>query len=159
METTPTVDTVIDFFDAQTVELGLDVKDRVAASIVDVRSPEGSTVRFYNAAEEEFMKVRADRVSKLYQPLFDETLVGVRHAEDGRLYAILKGDDGMHEEPVGVLPVQIVQVGPDCEFGRRISAVAVEYTQMTVTVSLMAPFAELVTATRPYTEGEADELL
>ena len=142
------------------MELGLDVKDRVAASIVDVRSGEGSTVRFYNAAEEEFMKVRTDRVSKLYQPLFDEALVGVHHADDGMLYAILKDDDkGTCKEPVGVLPFAEVQVGPDCEFGRRISAVAVEYTQTAVTVSLMAPFTEMVTATRPYTEGEADELL
>lgn len=72
----------------------MDVKDRVAASIVDVRSGEGSTVRFYNAAEEEFMKVRTNRVSERFQPLFDEKLLGVRHAEDGRLYAILETDTG-----------------------------------------------------------------
>lgn len=67
------------------------------------------------------------------------SIVGTRHAEDGRLYAILKDDD--------------------CEFGRRISAVAAECGPAAVTVSLMAPFAELVTATRPYPEGEADFLL
>lgn len=54
METTPSVDKTADYF--------------------DVRSDEGSTVRFYNAAEEEFMKIRTDRVSKLYQPLSDELL-------------------------------------------------------------------------------------
>lgn len=161
METTPAIDTAIDFFNAHTVELGVDVRDRVAASIIDVRSGEGSTVRFYNAADEEFMKLRTDRVSKLFQPLFDEKLRGVRHAEDGRLYAILADPDGegAYEVPVGVHPFADVQVGPDCEFGRRISAVAVEYGPAAVTVSLVAPFAEMVTATRPYTEGEADGLL
>ena len=161
METTPAIDKAIDFFEAHTVELGVDVRDRTAASIIDVRSGEGSTVRFYNVAEEEFMKLRSDRVSKRFQPLFDEKLRGVRHAEDGRLYAILEALDGKgtYEEPVDVLPFADVQVGPDCEFGRRISAVAVEYAQTAVTVSLVAPFADMVTATRPYAEGEADGLL
>ena len=67
MEATP----VVDCFDAHT--------------IVDIRSDEGSTVQFYSSAEEEFMKLRTDKVSKLFQPLSDETLVGVRHAEDGLL--------------------------------------------------------------------------
>ena len=161
METTPAIDTVADFFNAHTVELGADVRDRTANTIIDVRSGEGSTVRFYNVADEEFMKLRSDRVSKLYQPLFDEKLVGVRHAEDGRLHAILANPDGKgtREEPVGVHPFADVQVGPDCEFGRRISAVAVEYGPADVTVSLVAPFAEMVIATRPYAEGEADGLL
>ena len=106
METTPAIDTAIDYF--------------------DVRSDEGSTVRFYNAAEEEFMKLRSDRVGKLYQPLFDEELVGVRHAEDGMLHAVLNTSDGgaTYEKTVGGLP-----------------------------------FAEMVIATRPYAEGEADGLL
>lgn len=166
METTPTIDTAIDFFDAYTVELYPDVRDRVAHTIIDIRSGEGSTVRFYNAAEEEFMKNRTDRVSKLYQPLFDEKLMGVRHAENGRLYAIIENTDKdadeenkTYEVPVGALPFADVQVGPDCEFGRRISAVAVEYGPAAVTVSLMAPFAEMVMATRPYADGEVDGLL
>lgn len=126
METTPSVDKAADYFDAHTVELYPDVRDRVAHTIIDVRSDEGSTVRFYNAAEEEFMKIRTDRVSKLYQPLFDEELVGVRHAEDGMLHAILNTSDGgaTYEKTVGGLP-----------------------------------FAEMVMATRPYMDGEADELL
>lgn len=159
METTPTVDQAVDYFNAYAVEFHPDARDRVAHTIVDVNSGEGSTVRFYNAAEEEYMKLRTDRVSKQFQPLFYEKLVGVRHAEDGRLYATLKDDDRTREEPVGVFPFADVQVGPECEFGRRISAVAVEYGPATVTVSLIAPFAELVTATRPYSEGEADFLL
>lgn len=166
METTPAIDKVVDFFNAHTVELSVDVKDRVANTIIDICSGEGSTVRFYNAAGDEFMKVRTDRVSKLYQPLFDEKLMGVRHAEDGRLYAILADPDpdpdpdkAPYEEPVGFFPFADVQVGPDCEFGRRISAVAVEYGPAAVTVSLMAPFAEMVQATRPYADGEMDELL
>lgn len=166
METTPAIDTAVEFFDAHTVELYPDVRDRIAHTIIDIRSVEGSTVRFYNAAEEEFMKVRTDRVSKLYQPLFNEKLMGVRHAEDGRLYAIIENTDKDADEGnktrevlVGALPFADVQVGPDCEFGRRVSAVAVEYGPAAVTVSLMAPFAEMVTATRPYTDGEADELL
>lgn len=43
-------------------------------TIIDIRSGEGSTVRFYNSAEEEFMKLRNDKVSKRFQPLFDEKL-------------------------------------------------------------------------------------
>jgi hypothetical protein len=161
METTPTVDQATDYFDAHTVELYPDVQDRVAHTVIDVRSSEGSTVRFYNAADEEFMKLRSDRVGKRFQPLFDEKLRGVRHAEDGRLYAILADPDGKgtYGEPVDVHPFADVQVGPDCEFGRRITAVAVEYGPATVTVSLVAPFAELVAATRPYAEDEADWLL
>lgn len=165
METTPAIDKAVDFFDAYTVELYPDVRDRVAHTIIDIRSGEGSTVRFYNVAEEEFMKARTDRVSKLFQPLFDEKLMGVRHAENGWLYAIIENmdkdaDEGnkTREVPVGAFPFADVQVGPDCEFGRRISAVAVEYGPVAVTVSLMAPFAEMVMATRPYADGEADEL-
>lgn len=165
METIPTVDQAIDYFDAHTVALYPDVRDRVAHTIIDIRSGEGSTVRFYNSAEEEFMKLRTDGVSKQFQPLFDEKLRGVRHAEDGRLYAILadldsdKEESGEREEPVGIFPFADVQVGPDCEFGRRITAVAVEYGPAAVTVSLMAPFAEMVQATRPYMDGEMDGLL
>lgn len=162
METTPTVDQAADYFDAHTVELYPDARDRVTHTIIDICSGEGSTVRFYNSAEEEFMKLRTDKVSKRFHPLFDEKLMGVRHAEDGRLYAILADSDpdkATYEEHVDVFPFADVQVGPDCEFGRRISAVAVEYGPATVTVSLIAPFAELVTATRPYSEGEADFLL
>lgn len=88
-------------------------------------------------------------MSKRFESLFDERLVGTRHAEDGRLYAILKDGDRTREEPVG----------PNCEFGRRITAVTVEYGPADVVVSLVAPFAELVTATRAYSESEADWLL
>lgn len=109
MDTTPT----IDYFSAYAVELYPDV-------------------RFYNTAEEEFMK-----------------LMGVRHAEDGQLYAILADPDpekeesgATYEEPVGVFPFTDVEYGPAA-----------------VTVSLMAPFAEMVQATRPYTDGEMDGLL
>ena len=106
------------------------------------------------------MTLKSDIVSTRFDSLFGEKLVGTRHAEDGRLYAILKDDDDCtREEPVDLFPFADVQVGPNCEFGRRISAVAVEYGPATVTVSLIAPFAELVTATRPYSESEADFLL
>ena len=160
METTPAVDRVVDRFDAHTVELYPDAGDRVARTIIDIRSSDGSTVRFYNSAEEEFMKLRSAGVSERFQPLFHEKLLAVRHAEDGRLYATLEDDDGRtREEPVGAFPFASVQVGPDCEFGRRISAVAVEYGPAAVTVSLMAPFAEMVQAVRPYEDGEMDGLL
>lgn len=162
METTPTIDQAIDYFDAYTVELYPDVRDRVAHVIIDIRSGDGSTVRFYNSAEEEFMKLRNDKVSKRFQPLFDEKLMGVRHAGDGWLYAILADSDpdkSTYEKPVDVFPFSDVQVGPDCKFGWRITSVAVEYGPAAVTVSLMAPFAEMVQATRPYTDGEMDGLL
>lgn len=159
MMTTPTVENAVTWFNAHTVTYHLDVVDRVVASIVDTLTAEGSTVRFYNANGYELMTLKSDDVSKRFESLFDERLVGTRHAEDGRLYAILKDGDRIREEPVGLFPFADVQVGPNCEFGRRISAVAVEYGPADVTVSLVAPFAELVTATRPYTEAEADWLL
>lgn len=159
MGTTPTVENVIAWFNARTVTHHLDVVDRQAASIVDTSTAEGSTVRVYNAAGFEIMTLKSDRVSTRFDSLFGEKLGGVRHAEDGRLYAVLKDDDCTREEPVDVFPFADVQVDPNCEFGRRISAVAVEYGPATVTVSLIAPFAELVTATRPYSESEADFLL
>ena len=160
METTPTIENAATWFNAKTVIQHIDVVDRQAASIVDTRTVEGSTVRIYNADGFEFMTLKSDSVSMRFEPLFGEKLVGARHAEDGRLYAILKDDDGRtREEPVDIFPFADVQVGPDCEFGRRITAVAVEYGPAAVTVSLTAPFAELVTATRPYSEDEADFLL
>lgn len=122
MEITPTIDRAVDFFDAHTVELGVGVRDRVADTIINICTGEGSTVQFYNAAEEEFMNVRTDRVSKLYQPLFDEKLIGVRHAEDGQLYAIIENTDKDADEEnktrevlVGALPFADVQVDPDGE--------------------------------------------
>lgn len=159
MKTMPTVENAATLFNAHTVTHHLDVVDRMAVSIIDTRTAEGSTVRFYNAAGFEFMTLTSDSVSTRFDSLFGEKLVGTRHAEDGRLYAILKDDGCTREEPVDLFPFVDVQVGPDCEFGRRITAVAVEYGPATVTVSLIAPFAELVTATRPYSESEADSLL
>lgn len=142
METTPTTENAA-WFDARTVTNHLDVVDRQAASIVDTRTGGGSTVRFFNAAEGEFMKLRTDLVSKRFQPLFDEKLKGVRHAEDGRLYAILAGpDEDPYEEPMDVVSFVDVQVGLEA-----------------VTVSLMAPFAEMGQATRPYMDSEMDGLL
>lgn len=159
METTPTVENAVTWFNAHTVTHHLDVVDRQVASIVDTCTVEGSIVRIYNAAGFEFATLKSDIVSTRFDSLFGEKLVGTRHTEDGRLYAILKDDDCTREEPVDLFPFADVQVGPNCEFGRRISAVAVEYGPAAVTVSLIAPFAELVTATRPYSESEADFLL
>lgn len=159
MGTTPTVENAATWFNAKTVTQHFDVVDRQAASIVDIRTDEGSTVRFYNADGFEFMTLKSDDVSTRFDSLFGEKLVGARHAEDGRLYAILKDGDSTREEPVGLFPFADVQVGPDCEFGGRITAVAVEYGPADVTVSLIAPFETPVTATRPYSESEADYLL
>lgn len=159
MGTTPAVENAVAWFGAHTVTHHLDVVDRVTASIVNTLTAKGSTVRFYNAAGFEFMTLKSDDVSKRFGPLFDERLVGTRHSGDGRLYAILKDGDRTREEPVGAFPFADVQVDPNCEFGRRITAVVVKYGPSDVTVGLVASFSELVTATRPYSEGEADELL
>lgn len=159
MHTTPTIENAATWFNAKTITRHLDVVDRQTASIVDTRTAEGSIVRFYNADGFEFMTLKSDDVSTRFDSLFGEKLVGARHAEDGRLYATLKDGDSIREEPVGLFPFVDVQVGPNCEFGRRITAVVVEYGPADVTVSLVAPFAELVTATRPYNEDEVDHLL
>lgn len=159
METMPAIENAATWFNAKNVTYHLDVVDRVADSIVDTRTVEGSTVRFYNADGFEFMMLESDNVSTRFGSLFGEKLVGARHAEDGRLYAVLKDGDSTREEPVGLFPFAGVQVGPNCEFGRRITAVIVEYGPSDVMVSLVAPFAAVVTATRPYSESEADYLL
>ena len=159
MRTMPTVENVATRFNVKTTTHHHDVIDRQAASIVDTRTAEGSTVRFYNACGFEFLTLESDDVSTQFDSLFGEKLVGARHAEDGRLYAILEDGDSTREEPVGLFPFADVQVGPTCKFGRRITAVDVEYGPADVTVSLIAPFAELVTATRPYSEDEADYLV
>lgn len=159
METTPTIENAVAWFGAHTVTHHLDVVDRVAVSVVNTLTADGSTVRFYNAKGYEFMTLKSNDVSKRFESLFDERLVGTRHAEDGRLYAVLKDGDRTREEPVDLFPFAYVQVGPSCEFGRRITAVSVEYGPDYVTVSLVAPFAELVTAIRAYSESEADWLL
>lgn len=159
METEPAVENAVVWFGEHTVTHHLDVVDRVAVSIVDTHTAGGSTVRFYNADGFEFMTLKSGDVSKRFESLLDERLVGTRHAEDGRLYAVLKDGDRTREEPVDLFPFADVQEGPNCEFGHRIKAVAVDYGPATVTVSLIAPFAELVTATRAYSESEADWLL
>lgn len=159
MGTMPTLENAVTWFNAKTVTQHLDVVDRQEASIVDIRTAEGSTVRFYDADGFEFMTLKSDDVSTRFASLFGEELVGARHAEDGRLYAILKDGDSIREEPVGLFPFADVQVGLNCEFGRRITVVTVRYGPADVTVSLIASFAELVTATRPYSESEADYLL
>lgn len=133
MKSMPTVENAATWFNAKTVTHHLDVVDRQAASIVDTRTVEGSTVRFYNADG--------------FDSLFGRKSVGTRHAEDGRLYAILKDGDSTREEPVDLFPFADVQVGPTCKFGRRITKVVVEYGPADVT------------ATRPYSESEADWLL
>lgn len=156
MKSMPTEENAATWFNAKTVTHHLDVVDRQAASIVDFVTAEGSVVHLYNADGYEFMTLKSDDVSTQYELLLGEKLVGVRHAEDGRLYAILKYGDSTREEAVDLFPFVDVQVGPNCEFGRRITAVAVEYGPADVTVSLIAPFADLVTATRPYSESEAD---
>lgn len=159
MKSVPTVENAATWFNAKTVTHHLDVVDRQAASIVDIRTVEPSTVRFYNADGFEFMTLKSDNVSVRFDSLFGRKMVGTRHAEDGRLYAILKDGDSTREEPVDLFPFADVQVGPNCEFGRRITEVVVEYGPADVTVSLVASFAGLVTATRPYSESEADWLL
>ena len=141
MEATPAIANAVAWFGAHTVTHHLDVVDRVAASIINTLTAEGSTVHFYNANGYEFMTLTSDDVSKRFKSLFDERLVGTRHAGDGRLYAILKDGDRTREEPVDLFPFADVQVGSNCEFGRRITSVAVEYGPADVTVSLVAPFA------------------
>lgn len=159
METTPTVENAVTWFNAHTVTHHVDVVDRVAASIVDTRTSEGSTVRFYNADGDEFMTLTSDNVSARFDSLFGEKLVGVRHAEDGRLYAILQYGDRTREEAVDLFPFAAVQVGSNYEFGHRITAVVVEYRPADVAVSLVVPFGNPVTAIRAYSESEADWLL
>lgn len=159
METTPSIENAATWFNATTVTHHFDVVDRQAASIVDTRTAEGSTVRFYNADGFEFMTLTSDNVGKRFGALFGEKLVGVRHAEDGRLYAILEDGDRTCEEAVDLFPFADVQVGPNAQFGHRIEAVIVGYGPADVTVGLITSFAELVTATRSYSEGEADWLL
>lgn len=61
-------------------------------------------MRIYNAAGFEFMTLKSDIVSTRFDSLFGEKLVGTRHAEDGRLHAILKDDDCTREEPVDLFP-------------------------------------------------------
>ena len=92
MENTPTTDNAATWFNAKTVTHHYDVIDHQTASIVDTRTAEGSTVRFYNACGFEFMTLKSDDVSTRFDSLFGEKLVGARHAEDGRLYAILEAD-------------------------------------------------------------------
>lgn len=110
----PTVENATTWFNAKTATHHLDV--------VDTRTAEGSTVRIYNADGFEFMTLKSDSVSTRFDSLFGEKLVGTRHAEDGRLYATLKDDDRTREEPVDFFPFIDVQVGPNCEFGRRLQS-------------------------------------
>ena len=100
MKSMPTEENAVSWFNAKTVTHHLDVVDRQAASIVDTRTVEGSVVRFYNADGFEFMTLKSDNVGKRFDALFGEKLVGTHHAEDGRLYAILKDGDSICEEPV-----------------------------------------------------------
>ena len=73
MKTTPTVENAATRFDAKTVAHRLDVVDRVAASIVDTLTAEGSTVRIYNASGFEFMTLNSDNASKQFAELVTAT--------------------------------------------------------------------------------------
>lgn len=95
METMPAVENAAAWFNAKTVTHRLDV--------VDNRTAEGSTVRIYNAAGFEFMTLKSNNVSTRFDSLFGEKPVGTRHAEDGRLYAILKDGDSTRGEPGGAV--------------------------------------------------------
>lgn len=77
MRTMPTVENAATWFNAKTVTHHLDV--------VDTRTAEGSTVRFYNACGFEFMTLKSDDVSTRFDSLFGEKLVGARHAEADHL--------------------------------------------------------------------------
>lgn len=72
-------------------------------------------MRVCNAAGFEIMTLGLNSVGMRFNSLIGEKLVGVRHAGDGRLYAILKDGDCTREEPVGVVPFVDVRVGLDCE--------------------------------------------
>lgn len=87
METTPTIDQAADFFDAHTVELYPDVRDRAVHTVIDIRSGDGSTVRFFNAAEEEFMALRSAGVSLMAS--FDEMVQATRPYTDGEMDGLL----------------------------------------------------------------------
>lgn len=70
METTPTIDQAVDYFSAYTAELYPDV-------------------RFYNSAEEEFMKLRTDKAGKRFQPPFAEMVQATRPYADGEMDGLL----------------------------------------------------------------------
>lgn len=105
MKSSPTEENAATWFNAKTVTHHLDVVDRQAASIVETRTVEPSTVRFYNADGFEFLTLKSNNVSTRFDSLVGEKLVGARHAEDGRLYAILKDGDSIREEPVDLFPL------------------------------------------------------
>ena len=71
MRTMPTVENAATLFNAKTVTHHLDVVDRQTASIVDTRTAEGSTVRFYNACGFEFMTLKSDDVSTRFGLIMD----------------------------------------------------------------------------------------
>lgn len=71
MGTMPTVENAATWFNAETVTHHLDVVDRQTASIVDTRTAEGSTVRFYNACGFEFMTLKSDDVSTRFGLILD----------------------------------------------------------------------------------------
>ena len=78
MKSLSTEENAATWFNAKTVTNHLDVVDRQTASIVDTRTAEGSTVRFYNAGGFEFMTLESDDVSTRFDSLFGEKLVGAR---------------------------------------------------------------------------------
>ena len=68
MKTTPTIENAATWFNAKTVAHHFDV--------VDTRTSEGPTVRFYNADGFEFMTLTSDNVSMRFESLFGEKPVG-----------------------------------------------------------------------------------
>lgn len=71
MRTMPTVENAAPWFNAKTVTHHLDVVNRQTASMVDTRTAEGSTVRFYNACGDEFMTLKSDDVSTRFGLILD----------------------------------------------------------------------------------------
>lgn len=104
MRATPTVVNAVTWFNAKTITCHLDVVDRQAASIIDTRTAEGSTVRFYNADGFEFMTLTSDDVSTRFDSFFGESLVGTRHVKDGP--ALLRDRSRLPALPMTQRPIE-----------------------------------------------------
>lgn len=109
MENTPTTGNAAARFDAETVAHRPDVVDRRADSIVDARTAEGSTARFYNADGFEFTTSKSDDVSTRFEEGLDRVSVVLSPAASVELKSEIGAVSAIEEtdEPRSVVVVVV----------------------------------------------------
>lgn len=152
----PTLFRARDFFRADVVDVFVDVEDVRAVRVEESQTAHDSTVRFYNDAHTEFMRLHVPLPDPVAEAVVGRTLLGVCQEDDGMLYAYLRaGDQCLELRQLCNKPVRSVKFRPTPMTESPVASIKITYTSFDVTVSLVAEDGSiLASASRPYDEWE-----